>query len=127
MSFIVVSDKTKDPRTENRKLPTGVAEFDQLLIDLKTEYGAELPTVDDESLKFVLASSIMHLGPTEAHKPLEFFYETIVAGAAKQVAHHVFRDTKLKQEAKAKAEEAAKQQEATNLALPEVASDDSQF
>lgn len=90
-------------KAEERRLPTGIVEFDSMILDLKTAYGAELPTVDDDSLKFVIATTIMHLGPLESHKSLEFFYKTIVAGAAKQVAHYVFRDIKLKQEEAAKA------------------------
>lgn len=90
-------------RTLERKLPTGVEEFETLVSDLKAEYGAELPTVDDDSLRFVIATTIMHLGPLDAFKSLEFFYKTIVGGASKQVAHFIFRDVKLKQEAIQKA------------------------
>lgn len=86
----------------DRKLPVGVTEFENLIADLKTAYGADLPTIDDDTLKFVISSTIMHLGPLDSHKSLDFFYRTIVAGAAKQVAHFVFRDVKLKQEQAAK-------------------------
>lgn len=97
-------------RLTERRLPVGVTEFEQLATDLRTEYADELPAIDDASLKFVLSSTIMHLGPLDSHKSLDFFYKTVVAGAAKQVAHFVFRDVKLKQEAEIKAaeQEAAK-------------------
>ncbi len=83
------------------KLPTGMQEFNKLVEDLKNFYGPNLPTQDETTLKFVIATTIMHLGPLDSHKSLEFFYKTIVAGAAKQVAHAVFRDIKLQQEAEA--------------------------
>lgn len=95
-------------KTEERKLPNGTAEFDQLVADLKSEY--ELPTQDDDSIKFVLATTIMHLGPLDSHKTLEFFYKTLVAGAAKQVAHSVFREVKERQVA---AQQAALEQESS--------------
>lgn len=117
----------QDNRTSERKLPIGISEFDTLLKDLKDEYKDELPTLDEDTLKFVLASTIMHLGPTDSHKTLEFFYKTIVAGASKQVSHFVFQDVKLRQQEKQKAEEEAKKQplEATsNTPLTLVASNE---
>jgi hypothetical protein len=101
-------------RTDERKLPVGLTEFEKLISDLKTEYAEEMPTTDDASLKFVLASTIMHLGPLDSHKSLDFFYKTVVAGAAKQVAHHIFQDTKRKQEEAARAEVEKQSLEATS-------------
>lgn len=99
----LTGDMIMSIRAVERKLPTGTEEFETLVSDLKNEYGSELPTVDDDSLRFVIATTIMHLGPLDAYKSLEFFYKTIVGGASKQVAHYVFRDIKLKQEAAQKA------------------------
>jgi hypothetical protein len=96
----------------NRKLPTGIEEFNTLIRDLKAHYGEELPTQDEDSLKFVIATTIMHMGPLDSHKTLEFFYNTIVAGASKQVAHAVFREIKIKQE---EAMKAAQAQEVTSV------------
>lgn len=92
-----------DLRKQERRLPVGLEDFEKLVSDLHAEYGNELPTADTDSLKFVIASTIMHMGPLDSHKSLEFFYKTLVSGASKQVAHFVFRDIKLKQEATAKA------------------------
>jgi hypothetical protein len=86
-----------------RQLPIGATEFETLIQDLKAEYGEKLPTLDDDSLRFVVATTIMHLGPLDSHKSLEFFYKTIVSGAAKQVAHYIFREVKTRQEEAAKA------------------------
>ena|ERR1700677_910585 len=87
--------------TTELKLPTGMTEFQALITQLKESYGESLPTQDETTLKFVIATTIMHLGPLDSHKSLEFFYKTIVAGASKQVAHAIFRDIKLQQEAEA--------------------------
>jgi hypothetical protein len=80
-----------------RRLPVGMAEFDQLVNDLKTLIENDVPTITERDIRFIVATSILHLGPLESHKPLEFFYKTILAGASKQVASHVFQDIKIKQ------------------------------
>lgn len=98
-------------KTEDRKLPVGMKDFDQLIQDLKDAYGDELPTTDDDSLRFVLSATIMHLTQDDSHKSLEFFYKRIVAGASKQIAHAVFQAVKIKQQEKAAAEESAKKAE----------------
>lgn len=94
-------------RIEERKLPTGITEFDALIADLMSEYGDEMPTQDVESIKFVVATIMMHLGQDDSHKSLEFFYKRIVAGASKQIAHHIFVETKEKQMKRAADEAAA--------------------
>lgn len=93
-------------RFVDRKLPVGVSEFELLLSDLKSEYADEIPTLDDDSLRFAISSNIMHLGPHDSHKSLDFFYKIIVAAAAKQIAHFVFQDVKNRQ-AQRQADEAA--------------------
>ncbi len=85
-------------RNEDRKLPVGVTEFEQLIQDLHAEYGDEMPTKDDDSIRFAISSNIMHLGPQDSHKSLEFFFKILVAAAAKQVAHFIFQDTKNRQQ-----------------------------
>lgn len=104
MSEVYVENNKK---TEERRLPVGLQEFETFILDLKNEYKDELPTSSDEDIKFAISSTIMHMGPRESHTTLEFFYKTIVAAASKQVAHYVFRDTKLKQEERAAAEKLA--------------------
>jgi len=80
-------------------LPTGTEAFHKWSDKLIETY--PMPTEDKDSLKFALATTIMHLGPQDHHKANEYFYRTIVAGASKQVAHSVFTDIKLSQKAAA--------------------------
>ncbi len=94
-------------RTIERRLPVGVTEFEQLVSDLKAEYGDTMPTNSDDDIKFAISSTIMHMGPKDSHASLESFYKTLVAGAAKQVAHYIFQETKLKQQQRAADEQAA--------------------
>lgn len=92
------------------KIPVGVTEFNKWADDFIETY--TLPTQDSDSLKFTLASIIMHLGPQVAYKPKFYFYLTINAAAAKQVAGSVFYE--IKQKAKLAEEAARKAQEANN-------------
>lgn len=54
---------------------------------------------DNESLRFALASMVMHLGPTDAFKPRWYFVKTLRTAMAKQVASTVFVEIKEKQQA----------------------------
>lgn len=85
------------------KLPTGVTAFHEWAESFAEIY--DVPTEDKDSIKFTLASIIMHLGPQAAYKSKHYFYLTMTAGAAKQVAGSVFYDIKQKQ--KEAAEKAA--------------------
>lgn len=102
-------------RLAERRLPVGIEDFTKLIEDLKSEYGDELPTKDDDSLKFVVATTIMHMGPLDSFKTLEYFYRTIVAGSSKQIAHYVFREVKERQEASLKAAKEAEQEANKNV------------
>jgi hypothetical protein len=87
-------------------LPNGVAAFDVWAKDIMDTY--DLPTKDEDSVKFTLATIIMHLGPQVAYKPKVYFVLTLKAGAAKQVASQVFTDIKTKaKEAELAAQKAA--------------------
>lgn len=85
-------------------LPTGMGAFDSWVNDLVTTY--PMPTADADSIKFVLASIILRLGPQTAYKSKFFFYLTLKAGASKQVAGECFQQIKLKQQAEATANQA---------------------
>lgn len=98
-------------RHELVKLPTGVQEFNDWAESFVTIYGDALPTQHLDSIKFTLASQIMHLGHEEAFATREDFFKRIIAGAAKQVAHHVFTEIKLRQQEALKAEQEAKANE----------------
>lgn len=90
------------------RLPTGVSAFNDWAESFYEIY--EMPTTHRESVKFVLASTIMHLGPTAIYKSKFYFYLVLSTGAAKQVAGSIFYDIK---EAQKKAESAAANVQAT--------------
>lgn len=93
------------------RLPVGMTEFDQWSDSFSDIF--DMPTSNKESIKFTLASIIMHLGAQDAYKSKFYFYLTMKAGAAKQVAGSYFYE--IKQQQKLAAEEAAKKaQEASN-------------
>lgn len=77
--------------------------------------GACITKTDDiealvRSQKFALASMIMHLAPTESHKPDAYFIHSLRKGAANQVAHAVmvkFKEEQANKEAAEKAKKAA--------------------
>lgn len=88
------------------KLPQGMSEFDTWADSLIAI--ANFPTSDSDSIKYALATMIMHTGSTTAYKPKMYFIMAIKAGAAKQVASGVFQQIKHRQaEAQKKAAEAA--------------------
>jgi hypothetical protein len=80
-------------------LPRGMTEFDTWSARLIFAYG--LP--DNDSIRFALATMIMHLGPTECDKPRRYFGRAVLKGMSAQVANNVMYQLKEKQ----KAEDAA--------------------
>lgn len=95
------------------RIPTGMKEFDIWARDIADTY--QMPTEVFDSLKFTLATTVMHLGPTDAYKSKYWFALMINASAAKQIAGAKFQE--VKQEQIRRQEEARKQQEATNKGL----------
>lgn len=87
------------------RLPTGVTEFNAWADSIASTY--RLPTADQDSVRFSLASQIMHLGPTADSKPKYYFVRAIRAGAAKQIAGNAFYEIKSKHQAAQKAAQAA--------------------
>lgn len=93
------------------RLPVGVTEFEEWAQSIQDTY--TLPTSDRDSIRFTLATIIMHLGQQSAYKPKLYFALTMHAAAAKQVAGSVFYDIKQRQKeeqekaAKAEAEKAS--------------------
>src|SRR5579859_2656278 len=84
-------------------LPQGMTEFEAFYKRISSTYA--LPTVDESSIKFVLAATITNLKSTEDKRADYFFVKILRATAAKQVAGQVFTDIKNAQKA---ATEAAK-------------------
>lgn len=82
-------------------LPSGMTEFNAWSDSLASTY--TLPTQDVDSVRFSLASIIMHLGPSSSHVSKYYFYKMLKAAAAKQVAGAAFYEIKQAQQAKAAA------------------------
>lgn len=94
-----------------RQLPVGMQEFSawsDRIISLSGQFA------DADSMRFALASQIMHLAPQKSKVPDQYFIRSMRKAAANQVASQVFQDIKTKQiEAQKQAEATASQQEAT--------------
>jgi len=58
---------------------------------------------DSDSMKFALASQIMHLPPQTSSVPDQYFVRSMRKAAANQVASQVFQDIKIKQQEAQKA------------------------
>ena len=96
------------------KLPVGMSQFEtwsDSIIELSGEFA------DRDSMKFAIASQVMHLGPQRSSVPKNFFVSSLRKAAANQVASQIFQDIKLKQQ---KMLEEQKQAEVT--ATPDQAS-----
>lgn len=114
-----------DQMNEPRPLPMGRCEFDEWSDRLIS--GALLPgdhigiggTFEEaqqrytkgqifiESQKFALANMLMHLGPTESHKPDAFFIHSLRKFAVNQVADSIRKELHEAAKARTAAEEAA--------------------
>lgn len=92
------------------RLPVGLNEFNSWAKSFQDTY--KLPTDHEDSIKFVLASAILNLGPQTFYKPKYYFYLTVCAGCSKQISGSVFYEIKQAQkaaEAKAAADESKQQ------------------
>lgn len=120
-----------DQMNEPRSLPMGVKEFhewsdriiggalvpsDEGLIvgqlpratsfpESKAKY--EKLKIFEESQKFALANALMHLGPTESHKPDAFFIHSLRKFAVNQVADTIRKELHAAAKARTAAEEEA--------------------
>lgn len=85
-----------DQLNEPRPLPMGRKEFeewsDRIISGALLPGGAEDPQAFAESQKYALANCLMHLGPTESHKPDAFFIHSLRKFAINQVADTVRRE-----------------------------------
>ena len=68
---------------------------------------------NNDSVKFALAVAILHLKSDEGYKAKSYFGNILIKGASSQIAQAVMQDCKARQEAIIKAEQEAKQVEAT--------------
>lgn len=96
-----------DLTDQDRPLPVGMTEFEEFSNRILTLAGKY---ADEDSMKFALASIIIHADASKGSLPDSYFLERLRKSAANQVASQVFQDIKAKQAA---AQEAAKQVEDT--------------
>jgi hypothetical protein len=89
---------------EVRPLPLGRAEFDVWASRIIS--GSILEAAVD-SQRFALANMLLHLGPTESHKPDAFFIHSLRKFAINQVADDVRKQLHEEAKARTAAEEAA--------------------
>lgn len=93
---------------EVRPLPMGASAFEEWSDRIIS--GALLPKTEEDpetlikSQKVALAQMIMHLGPTESHKPDAYFIHMLRKAAVNQVAYAIISKA---QQDKKEAEEAA--------------------
>lgn len=86
-----------------RRLPVGMSEFEAWsgrIIALSGQFA------DSDSMKFALASNVMHLGAQKSSIPDQYFIRSMRKAAANQVAAQVFQDIKIKQQEALKAAQA---------------------
>lgn len=81
-----------------RPLPVGMQEFEEFSQRIIAQAG---PYADEDSMKFALATSIIHADASKGSIPDKFFIDRLRKAAANQVASQVFQDIKNKQAAKA--------------------------
>lgn len=89
-------------------LPVGMTEFEEWsnsIIELSGNYA------DTDSMKFAIASMVIHLGPQTSHISKNHFVRSLRKTAANQIASQVFIDVKERQKQK---ELAAKEAAASN-------------
>lgn len=102
----------KDQMLEPRALPMGREDFEKW--SKRIISGAVIPCEPDkkeffiEGQKFALADMLMHLGPTESHKPDAHFIHSLRKFAINQVADTIRLELRKAAKDRLAAEEAAK-------------------
>lgn len=99
----------KDQLLEPRPLPMGKTEFEVWADRIMS--GA-LVTATRDSQIYTLANLILHLGPTESHKPDAFFIHSLRKLAANEVADAVRRELYAAKQAREAAEKEEQRQSA---------------
>lgn len=94
-----------------RRLPVGMDQFEAFAARIMTNVGPGLEKVPASDIKFVLATTITHMGPQVDKKPDIHFIRTLRAAAAKQIAGGVF--SQVKEEQRKRQEEMQRAAEAT--------------
>lgn len=96
-----------DQLAEPRPLPIGRTEFDawadRLIAGAALQAGSDDPAKFRDGQKFALANMIIHLGPTESHKPDAYFIHQLRKVMCNQTAHSILLEMKVAQQARADA------------------------
>lgn len=92
-----------DQLNEPRALPMGRAEFDTWSDRI---IAGALVSADRSSQRYVLANMLLHLGPTESHKPDAHFVHSLRKFAVNQVADEIRKEQFAEAKARTAAEEA---------------------
>lgn len=92
------------------QIPQGLTEFESWATSIIEM--ADVP--NNDSIRWSLATMVLHLNPTECYKPKEYFIRSLKKSAACEIAAYLMRELKAKQmaqveEAKKAAEAAAQQ------------------
>ena len=83
-------------------LPVGVTAFNKWADDIITLTG---PIADEQSLKFAIATQVMHAPNDKSALPMQWFVRRILKTAANQIAGNAFQEIKTAQLAAQKAQE----------------------
>lgn len=92
-----------DQMNEARPLPMGRGEFETWASRI---IGGALCTAERDSQRYVLANMLLHLGPTESHKPDAHFIHALRKVAVNQVADEIRREIHAETKARTAAAEA---------------------
>ncbi len=107
-----------DQMNEPRPLPMGRQEFEdwaeRCISGALLPGGKESRETFIESQKFALSNMLMHLGPTESHKPDAYFIHSLRKFAVNQVADTVRKELHESAKARTAAEEAQKKVDEAN-------------
>ncbi len=116
-STLEISEQLKEPRP----LPMGRQEFeewsDRIIAGALLPPTKEDPQVFIDSQKAVLASMILHLGPTESHKPDAYFIHSLRKAAVNQVAHTIGEELRAKAKERLALEETIRKTHEINKAF----------
>lgn len=96
-------------------LPRGLTEFNLWSQSIIDTFG--LP--DNDSVRFMLATMVLHLDSTSAYKPKLYFGFAALKSMSNQVAAYVVQEEKRKQQERIEAEKAAAKQQAEATAEAE--------
>ena len=113
--------------TEPRPLPMGRAAFeewsDRIISGALMPYTPGDEEIFRDSQKYALANAIMHLGPTESHKPDGFFIHSLRKFAVNQVADEVRKELHAKAKARTEAKERAEAESDEPVVIVEAKAD----